>query len=42
MSYPEDTQYFDNGYIPDVAPLDYGESYSNDEGSESVAELGCN
>ena len=28
----EDTQYFDEENVPDVAPLDAGENHPNDEG----------
>ena len=34
----EDTQYFDEYALPDVAPFDSDEIYSNDEGNEYVAE----
>ena len=35
----EDTQYSDEYALPDVAPLDAGENYSNGEGNEYVAEV---
>ena len=40
MEYLEDTQYFYEYALPDVAPLDAGKISSNDEGNESVAEVG--
>ena len=36
----EDTQYFVEGALSDVVPLDAGKIYSNDEFNEYVAKLG--
>ena len=40
MGDPEDNQYFVEGSLHDVSPLDDGEICSNDEGNEYVAEGG--
>ena len=40
MKYLEDNQYFVEGNLPGVVPLDTGEIYSNDEGNEYFSE-GC-
>ena len=36
----KETQYFDEDALPDVAPLDYGENYFNEEGNSYVVKVG--
>ena len=40
MEYLKDTQYFDEGALTGVIPLNYGENASNDEGNVSVLGVG--
>ena len=42
MEYLKDTQYFDEGALTGVIPLNSGENYSSDEGNFSVLKVGYN